>query len=340
MSSGRPTLDDVAALAGVSRMTVSNAFNRPDQLSAATRLRVLESAAQLGYAGPDPAARSLRRGRAGAVGLLLTERLSYAFTDPGMVELLRGVAGALSDAGQGLLLVPTLEDSGEGLVRDSLVDAFIVCSVPSGSPAIAAVRARRLPLVTVGSPRIPGVPFVGIDNEREGRAVAKHLLDLGHSRLAVVDVLDRDRPGLRARARGFSEQVRAVLGDGAVTVQGAEVNDRAGGRAAAASLLGKADAPTAIFAVTDVLALGVLEHARQAGVDVPGRLSVAGFDDVPDAARAEPPLTTVRQRLSEQGRAAASIVLGLVAGQRVRPPRLPTQLVVRGSTGPAPVSRR
>src|SRR5664279_3592073 len=107
MSSGRPTLDDVAALAGVSRMTVSNAFNRPDQLSAATRLRVLESAAQLGYAGPDPAARSLRRGRAGAVGLLLTERLSYAFTDPGMVELLRGVAGALTDAGQGLLLVPT-----------------------------------------------------------------------------------------------------------------------------------------------------------------------------------------------------------------------------------------
>jgi DNA-binding LacI/PurR family transcriptional regulator len=339
MTSGRPTLDDVAALAGVSRMTVSNAFNRPDQLSAATRLRVLASAAQLGYAGPDPAARSLRRGRAGAVGVLLTERLSYAFTDPGMVELLRGVAGALSDAGQGLLLVPTLEDAGEGLVRDSLVDAFIVCQVPVGSPAFAAVRARRLPVVTVGSPRVPGIPFVGIDNEREGRAVARHLLDLGHSRLAVIDVLDRDRPGLRARARGFSEQVRAVLGDGAVTVHGAERNDRASGTAAAAQVLGRRGAPTAIFAVTDVLALGVLEHAGRVGIAVPGRLSVAGFDDVPEAARADPPLTTVRQRLSDQGRAATTIVLGLVAGEKVRPPRLPPQLVVRASTGPVPAGR-
>src|SRR4051812_32257827 len=103
MTPGRPTLDDVAAAAGVSRMTVSNAYNRPDQLSAATRERVLAVAAGLGYAGPDAAARSLRRGRAGAIGVLLTESLPYAFEDPGMVAMLRGVAAGVAEAGTGLL---------------------------------------------------------------------------------------------------------------------------------------------------------------------------------------------------------------------------------------------
>src|SRR5277367_1893874 len=102
----RPTLDTVAAAAGVSRMTVSNAYNRADQLSAATRERVLEVARQLGYPGPDPTAASLRLGRTGTVGVVLTERLPYAFTDPGLVTILHGIATALSDAGNALLLVP------------------------------------------------------------------------------------------------------------------------------------------------------------------------------------------------------------------------------------------
>ena len=96
----RPTLDTVAQAAGVSRMTVSNAYNRPDQISGQTREKVLRIAAELGYAGPDPAARSLRRGRAGTVGVLLTERLPYAFADPGMLAFLHGVATELADSGQ------------------------------------------------------------------------------------------------------------------------------------------------------------------------------------------------------------------------------------------------
>src|SRR6195952_5905427 len=106
MAPERPPLDTVAAAAGVSRMTVSNAYNRPNQLSAATREHVLAAAQALGYAGPDPAAASLRLGRTGTVGVVLTERLPYAFADPGLITILHGIATELSEAGNALLLVP------------------------------------------------------------------------------------------------------------------------------------------------------------------------------------------------------------------------------------------
>src|ERR1700742_2448613 len=113
----RLTLDSVAAAAGVSRMTVSNAYNRPDQLAAATREHVLETARRLGYAGPDPAAASLRLGRTGTVGVVLTERLPYAFADPGLIQILHGIATELSEAGNALLLVPAYGPDGESLLR-------------------------------------------------------------------------------------------------------------------------------------------------------------------------------------------------------------------------------
>ena len=123
------TLASLAAELGISRTTVSNAYNRPDQLSAATRERVLAVAAELGYGGPDPAGRSLRSGRAGSVGVLLTENLTYAFTDPGLVQFLRGVADEMSAAGMAMLLLPADADRDGALVRSAIVDAFIVCSI-------------------------------------------------------------------------------------------------------------------------------------------------------------------------------------------------------------------
>ena len=109
MEAERPTLDTVAKAAGVSRMTVSNAYNRPDQLSAATRERVLQVAAELGYGGPDPAGRTLRRGRSGTIGVVLSDHLSRAFSDPGMVANLHGLATALGEARLALLLLPVTD---------------------------------------------------------------------------------------------------------------------------------------------------------------------------------------------------------------------------------------
>jgi DNA-binding LacI/PurR family transcriptional regulator len=364
MSSARPTLDTVAAEAGVSRMTVSNAYNRPDQLSAATRERVLAVAERLGYGGPDPTAASLRRQRTGTVGVVLTERLPYAFTDPGMVEILRGMTTELSDVGMSLVLIPDSGDalvtegepdvagtvpsySGATLVRQAMADALVLCSLTLSDPAVAAARERKVPLVTIGHPKLPHAPMVGIDNASTAALMAAHLHDLGHRRFAVLTIGGgpygpRNRPGFVSRPEGFIEELerRGVKREDVVMCLAPEHN-RAAGTAAVAEMLElpASRRPTALFGVTDILALGAMDAATAAGIDVPGELSVAGLDDIPEAATSSPPLTTIDQELFEQGRAAIRLVLRMLAGQSVRASKPNVQLVVRGSTARPPRQR-
>jgi len=347
MTSSRPTLDTVAEAAGVSRMTVSNAYNRPDQLSAATRERVLAVAAELGYGGPDPAGRSLRRGRAGTVGVLLTESLTYAFTDPGLVQFLRGVADEMSAAGMAMLLLPADADRDGALVRSAIVDAFIVSSIWEDDPVVQAVRSRRLPFVSSGSPRLAGVPYVGIDNASAAALAADHLTGLGHRRIGIValpedmpvepvDRVVRVRRGFAQRVVGFLERAaEAGVEPQDVAIVDATTNSLDAGIVAARELLTRRRRPTAVFAVSDVLALGTLSAAAELGIDVPASLSVIGFDDIDEAAHSRPPLTTVAQDLREQGRTAARMALGLIEGAKVRSaPRRPHVLVRESTAAP------
>ncbi len=344
MATERPTLDTVAAAAGVSRMTVSNAYNRPDQLSLGTRQRVLAVAAELGYPGPDPTAASLRLRRSGTVGVVLTERLPYAFADPGLVTILHGIATELSAAGNALLLVPGRDADGGSLLRHAIVDGLLLCALDERDPVVTAAVERQVPMVTVGQPHLRGVPRVGPDNRRGAALVAQHLLELGHRRFAILTTASAGageipRPLFGERVEGFRA---AAVGGGAaaadVMIVCASENNRDAGRHAVAQLLAlpAAQRPSAVFAVTDILALGGLDATAVAGIDVPAQLSIAGFDDVSAAASSSPPLTTVDHDLYEQGRAAARLVLRLIAGERVRTPRSRMALVPRASTGPAP----
>jgi DNA-binding LacI/PurR family transcriptional regulator len=338
----RLTLDSVAAAAGVSRMTVSNAYNHPDQLAAATREHVLEVARRLGYAGPDPAAASLRLGRTGTVGVVLTERLPYAFADPGLIQILHGITTELSEAGNALLLVPAYGADGESLLRHAIVDALILCSLAGDDPAVAAARERNVPLVTVGNPRLAKVPFIGVDNHRAAGEVAEHLLGLGHRRFAVVTTVTGagrgpSRPLFSERVDGFRDAVVAAGVDpNAVEVICTGDNSRPSGRDAVRELLSRPYPvrASAIFAVTDILALGVLDTATDANVSVPAELSVVGFDDIEAARTSSPPLTTVAHDLFGQGRAAARLARRLIAGEAVRAPRISAELIRRGSTAP------
>ncbi|HTC70479.1 MAG TPA: LacI family DNA-binding transcriptional regulator [Acidothermaceae bacterium] len=337
-------METVARAAGVSPMTVSNAYNRPDQISEQTRARVLEIAHELGYPGPDPAGRSLRRRRADTIGVLLTEQLPYAFADPGMVAFLHGLATGLADVGQALLLLPTEGNAEFAHVRNALVDGFVVTSLAPGHPAVADVLGRRLPVVSWGHPRISGVPRIGVDNARAVAKAARHLLELGHTSFGIVTIGDPtssrssvDVPGvelaMRSRVSGFLKALSlAGIDPASVTVVGAPRNARPDGLSAARTLLAGRLRPTAVFGVTDVLALGVLDAAASAGISVPGELSVVGFDDVAAAATSVPPLTTVSQSLFDQGRLAATVVLDQVAGREVKIPPIRTELVIRGST--------
>jgi DNA-binding LacI/PurR family transcriptional regulator len=355
------TLQEVAAAVGVSAKTVSNAFSRPDQLSAALRERILATARRLGYPGPNPLAAGLRRGRVGAIGVAYDNGLSYAFDDPVAVALLAGVASAAEPAGSGLLLVPGSSDPARRLaaVSDAVVDGLVVSSVGDDDPLLAAAIARGLPLVVVDQPRpdrlaalgAPSTPWVGVDDRAAAAAVAGHLLDLGHRRLAVVSFgmhQDPITPGLvdqraqaaatyavtRDRLAGYRDAARrAGLDWAAVPVFHGGDSTPAVGEAGADAVLATDPRPTALLCLSDRLAEGALRAAARLGLRVPGDLSVAGFDDAATAAGLG--LTTVRQPTREKGRAAGQALLDLLAGRPGPPPAaLPAGLVVRTSTGP------
>ena len=340
------TLATVAEAVGVSRMTVSNAYNRPDQLSPELRERVLAVAAELGYSGPDPVARTLSRGQTGSVGLVVDYPLTIAFTDPGTVQFLHGVAAGCEQQARGLTLVPRIEGGSAVLVQNALVDGFVLYCVSPSDPRMDAVLARRLPYVRVDFDPEPGMVDVNIDDEAGARLVAEHLTALGHRRFGIaLPHLHPGDTGPEARAVAWHHVTRSRLDGwrGGLEAAGIDWSTvpvatgpdklREAGRVAGARLLDRADRPTAIIALSDVLALGILEAAAERGISVPAELSVAGFDDVPEAAAADPPLTTIRQPHQLKGSEAVRLLLEGPAAESVL---LPIELVVRASTAPAP----
>ncbi len=346
------TLASLAAELGVSRTTVSNAYNRPDQLSAPLRERVLEAARRLGYPGPDPVARSLRTRKAGAVGLLLTEALSYAFRDPAATGFLEGLALACEQAGQGLLLVPVSPDHADvAAVHQAGVDGFVVYSVRQDDPHFMAVLERPVPTVVCDQPTgIDGVDRVGVDDRAGMLGLARHLTSLGHRRFGVICMRlaagHNDGPVSVERQQAITYRVQsdrlAGVRDGLAEV-GVDWTDVPvierfdhsveAGRDAAAELLADHPDLSAVVCTSDVLALGALQYAAARGLSVPEDLSVTGFDGVPEAGRAG--LTTVRQPLLEKGRIAGELLLQRGDRNRPRQVTLPTELVV-GATSAEP----
>ncbi|GAA4675851.1 LacI family DNA-binding transcriptional regulator [Frondihabitans cladoniiphilus] len=343
----RPTLAAVARHAGVSASTASLAFNNSGPVSAATRERVLAAAAELGYAGPDPRARSLRRGRSGIIGAVLEETLSNAFRDPMNLLMLDGIADVTGPAGNSLLLltetaaagvhVPGPQKAGPHATGapaaaspSSLIDAPVDAVVLFGcstrvDEAVAIVRRRGIPVVAIEGRPMAGVLDVGLDNRVGSRILAQHLFDLGHRDVALVTLeLDQGRlPGALTPSRidaGTSftavERVRGVQevypGIGGYATLGSTIDE--GIRAGHALLDDPATRPTAIIAQSDLLAAGVVRAAAELGLRVPDDLSVVGFDGV----RVDDPLasdlTTMVQPAFEKGRAAGRGVLDLLAG--------------------------
>lgn len=348
-----PTLADVAAYIGVSRTTVSNAYNRPDQLSPTLRERVLTAAGELGYNGPDPVARSLRRGKAGSLGLVFDQQLRYIFTDPAAVLFVSGVAAGCEDQGTGLALVPQLPGGAAEVVRSALVDGYVMFCTPEDDDRLDAVRARGLPFVLVDfSPYVEG-PRVNIDDRGGARAAAQHLVDLGHRRFGLVLPYDdgattaalaeegsdptkaadhtRWRCFIRhERILGWREPLKNAGVDwDAVPVGSASGRADESGYRAAVQLLDRADRPTAILCLSDVLAFGVMRAAAERGIRIPQDLSIVGYDDVPEAATSS--LTTVFQNHAAKGEEAVRLLTE--GGDDVL---LPTHLVVRASSGPVP----
>ncbi len=351
----RVTLQSIADRVGVSRMTVSNAFSRPDQLSRALRERILAIAEELGYVGPDPSARSLATGTTGTIGVLWAKQLSAALADEVSARFLGAVADELAPGGLALTLLPAYADGPVVPARDVAMDGAIAFSCDPDLAALDWLRRRHLPLVYVDMDPPRGEVAITIDDRGGARAAARHVVELGRRRVALLTSGLGARPGivpgplaaashdrLAARHRVIAERHAGWLdGLGAAGIEPLVVNQpdtHGDAREAARLVLSARPRPDAVLCLTDGLAQAVLAVAADAGLAVPEDLAVVGFDDHPLALRTRPTLTTVRQDAEGKGRVAARALLQLVAGRadaslsRPRSLRLPVRLVVREST--------
>src|SRR3982074_586147 len=178
----RSTLESIARQMGVSKMTISNAYNRPDQLSPELRERILDTAHGLGYPGPTPLARPFRRARVGAVGMVFDSPISFAISDPAAALIVRGLASVCEMEHSGLLLVPGVpgSEAGKDLLRTALVDGFVFYCDYEDDPRLEVLRDRGMPYLLVDAPRRAGVSWVGIDDRDPARLVAQPRPDPGH----------------------------------------------------------------------------------------------------------------------------------------------------------------
>ncbi|NHA66468.1 LacI family DNA-binding transcriptional regulator [Phycicoccus flavus] len=328
---GRVRMADVARAAGVSVPTVSKVVGGRDGVAPATLARVQAAIDELGYQA-SLGAQGLRGRRSNAVGVLLAEFTS--FTN----ELLMGVSDALGETGYELLAYSGGANGGAvgwerrslSRIGGTLVDAAILVT-----PTVVSTDTQ-IPVVVVDPHFGPtDIPTVEGDNVAGAVAATEHLLGLGHRRIAHLAGRE-DLESSRRREQGF----RTAMAGAGLAVDPASV--RVGGyrretsTAPALELLDRPDRPTAVFAANDESAVAVLEVAHRLGLRVPEDLSVVGFDNLPESALADPPLTTVAQPLREMGSAALTMVVDLLRGEEppTRRLTLPTRLVHRSSTAP------
>lgn len=333
---GRATISDVARKAAVSPTAVSFAFNRPSELSATTVARIIEAARELGYA-PNPHARALLSRQCGVIGVMVPQDISAVFGNPFFRSFFQGVGSVTDEAGLGILTVAPLGGSLERALAAAPADGFLIVGLNEEHDEVAPLRKRGVPFVIVdGDAR--SAPSVNVEDEAGAHAAMAHLLvgghrdvlvlafeELGHERDPHYGVGGRRLAGYR---RAFEEH--DVAWDERALVPA--VPSYEGGAEAFAAAYAAGRRPTAVVAVSDAMAIGVLAAARARRVRVPEDCEVIGFDDIPVAAHARPALSTVRQPIVEKGRLAAELLVMAMEGRRGGHRILPTELVLREST--------
>lgn len=328
----RPAMMDVANLAGVSHQTVSRVLNNQPNVREATRAKVLQAIEDLGYRR-NSAARALVTQRSGTLGIVTTGSEHY-----GPSQTLAVVEQAAREAAYFVAVATAANPTPDMITaiferfHDQAVEGAVVIAPTEEIAAAARKASADLPVLMIAAtPRWdPGQLAVSVDQGAGGQMVAQHLIDLGH-RDVVHLAGPEDWFDARARARGW----HALLAQAGIRARADRPGDwtAAAGYAVGRELL--SHLPTAVFAANDHMALGVLRAFAEAGVEVPGQVSVVGFDDVTGADHYFPPLTTVRQDFTVLGRRAVAALLASIEGAPVHLEPVPPVLIKRASTGPA-----
>lgn len=345
----KPTLASIAAELGVSPASVSNALKRPERVSADLRERVLSVATRVGYSGPAAATRLLPNGRSDSIALLFTADLPTALQDPAAVAVLQGLSTVCEGAGLSMLLVPDMAPQpGARLatVADAVVDGFVVYSLRDGDQLLTSVLRREAAVVVIDAPRrVEGADWVGVDDRAAMGELGRYLRDLGHSCVGVISPqLNESRHNgsaepTRWQRSGYAlmrERIEGLALGLGIPAETLPIEERfaptaAAGAHALEALLDRRPELTAVCCLTDVLALGALDAARQRGLILPTDLTITGFDDIPAAIFAG--LTTVAQPHADKGRVAGELLITAAAHTEDRRRLLRTHLQIRATSG-------
>ncbi|MFF1867882.1 LacI family DNA-binding transcriptional regulator [Kitasatospora herbaricolor] len=330
-----PTIHDVAAVAGVSRGTVSRVLQGGHNVSPASLEAVNAAIGKLGYV-VNRHARNLVTQRSNSVAFLLTEPQERFFEDPNFTTLLRGCTAALGEHDIPLLLMTAGDEAERRRVVRYLaaghVDGVLLVSSHRGNPMIAHLREAEIPMVSCGKPlgQRGRVAYVAADDREGAKDMVRHLIESGRGRVATV-AGPQDTPGGVERLLGYRE----VLDEYGITFDESLVAygdySRAGGEQAADQLLAAAPGLDALFVASDLMADGALAALERAGRSVPGDVAVGGFDDSPAALTTRPALTTVRQPWDRISHEMVRLLLAQIAGETQPTVILPTELVIRES---------
>ena len=336
----RATAQQVAELARVSRSTVSFVLNDVPgmHIREETRQRVLEAARQLNY-HPDATARRMVSGQTRVIGFVLRQNPTQAFADHFLPQVLYGLSQTATSRGYHVLIEPISPEDTTGayikLIRERHVDGIVLSGPRSDDQELLTIRAEGASIVLLGQLPGSGIPFVDVDNVGGAEMATRHLIQLGHHRIAMVT---NAPPAYTASVDRLSGYRRALQAAGIAYHQSLVRNGHftpESGYNAMNELLSSEPLPTAVFVASDTVALGVLQAIRQHGQSVPDDIALVGFDDIPLAGFLDPPLTTVRLPAFSLGKGAAELLIRILNNQNGYTPEvlLETELVVRVSCG-------
>lgn len=342
----KPTIKDLATATGVSKTTVSFAFNAPEKISKETCARILAVAKEMGYI-PDPAARNFNRREHRALGFLLPQEIEFTLGNPYINQVILGVGSVCQEKGFSLTLIPPINHSISEAVKDAAVDGIITMGMHVADQDIRSVlETRRIPYVTIdGSDNSNTLPSVNVDDEKAMYDLTSLVLARGHRNIAVIslskDAFSTDLedglqiPQLRAigvlralREHGIEEEAISKFTSQCTIEEGYETAGR---------ILALSHLPTAVITSSDIVAVGAIQRFQASGLLVPEDISVTGFDNIPLSQVITPALTTVDQPGDKKGREAARILFETLEskGNAVKHITIPYSIIIRSSLGDA-----
>lgn len=339
----RVTINDVAKRAGVSKTSISFAFNNPSHLSKATVDKILRISKELGYA-PHPIARSMNTGRTGVLGLLLPQDIPIILENPFFNQFMKGIGYVCDKNALSFMLVPPVRGSMLKAIDHAVADGFLVIGLETEDPVVKILKQRGIPFVMVDSDPVENIPCVLVNDYENSHNAALHIIEQGHKQIAIVAFKsgkecqwEKYTGTLRWRLKGYLDGLATIglsLDNPEITIFECE-NSIKGGKDVFSRFWKVSSHPTAVLAMSDIIAIGIINAAHNRGLHVPKDLSVVGYDDIPEAKRTNPPLTTIHQPIVEKGNYAAELLVKVIEGVSTSEHyTLPTELVIRDSVAP------